>query len=809
MKHSLLFLQLTLVFSILNLAQEKILVPQEFSYNVEAENISKIASGEVFRLLNEKKYLKQLNPESVGEKIDNMLLTIYFNEKPGYDQISDLEKFGIQLFTETWIPPLQNHPYGFMIAKVPIDNFNSLLNNKFVVRVGSAETLFEPNNNLGTTAIKANLVWAAGWDGTGVKVAVLDSGLDSDPANSDLPGTIEKKDYSAYPTLDDNVENITSGHGTHVTGSVLGRGVLSATNTGNGGGAYKGSAPGANLIFLKIGGDANSNATSAAMIAAMQAAVNTYSADVISMSYGGWYDHHDGSSDVEQTVDWAYSQGVPVILSAGNEGGSNRHYSGTVNANSETGFIQVNVTGAGTNNTALYFNLVWTDGASRNNLTLKYFNSSFVELTTVTRAATTESARGTESQYSNYNFYLPSGNGTYYLKVVNPSGANQFFHLFDVWGARVKFQSPDPLYTIGQPASADFALAVGAFTSRFSWTASDNFIYNFTGAGTLNDLAPFSSRGPRVDGITKPNITAPGSAIISMRDRDVYTISNPSWVDNDGTIPGGDANYFVMQGTSMAAPLVAGAVALILDRYPGATPSQIYSTIQNNALTDGFTGSVPNNTWGYGKLDILEAINDPAVPVELSSFSVSTVGSSIKLSWRTETESKNYGFEIERLAGSKQSSINNLNNKASFEKIGFTEGHGNSNSPKEYTYVDKSINSGTYSYRLKQIDTDGSFSYSKVVEINLTAPMRYELSQNYPNPFNPITTINFSLPEAGKVRISLYNLLGEEIKTIVNESKEPGIHTIIFNANVLQSGIYMYKIEAGSFVQTRKMVLIK
>ena len=761
-------------------------------------------------MLREKRYLNQLRPEGFDAKVENILLTVYFTERPDPNQIGILEKSGIQLYSETWIPPLQNHPYGFMIAKVPVDNFNTLLREDFVMKVGSAETLFEPNNNLGTTAIKANLVWSAGWTGTGVKVAVLDSGLDTEPANSDLPGSIEKKDYWDFPNLDDNVENTVSGHGTHVTGSVLGRGVLSAANTGNGGGAYKGSAPNADLVFLKIGGDASSSASSAAMIAAIEAAVSTYSADVISMSYGGWYAHHDGSSETEQTVDWAYSQGVPVILSAGNEGGSNRHYSGTVNAGSETGFIQVNVTGAGTNNTKLYFNLVWTDGASRNNLTLKYFNSSQVEYTTnVVREPTTESTRGTESQYSYYNVYLPVGDGTYYLKVVNPSAVNQFFHIYDVWGARVKFQSPDPLYTIGQPSSADNALAVGAFTSRDIWTASNENSYWYGSTYIVNNIAPFSSRGPRVDGVTKPNITAPGSAIISIRDRDVYTVSNQQWVDNDGTIPGGDANYYVMQGTSMAAPLVAGAVALILQRYPSATPSQIYNAIQNNAITDAFTGSVPNSTWGYGKLDILDAINDPAVPVELSSFSASNLGSAIKLNWRTETESKNYGFEIERLAGGKQSSINNLNNEASFEKIGFIEGHGNSNSPKEYTFIDKSINSGQYSYRLKQIDTDGSFSYSKVIELDFTAPNKYELSQNYPNPFNPATTINFNLPEAGKVKLSLYNLLGEELKTIVNEAKEAGFHTINFSANELQSGMYIYKLEAGSFVQTRKMMLLK
>jgi subtilisin family serine protease len=246
---------------------------------------------------------------------------------------------------------------------------------------------------------------------------------------------------------------------------------------------------------------------------------------------------------------------------------------------------------------------VWSDSVNRNNLSLKYYNSSQVELTTVTRYTTTESARGTESHYSNYGFYVPSGSGTYYLRVVNPSNVSQFFHIYDVWGARVTFQTPDPFYTVGQPSTADYCLSVGAHTSRINWTASNGSSFSYNGAGALNDIAPFSSRGPRIDGMIKPNITAPGSAIISMRDRDVLNVSNNFWVDDDGTL-GGNANYYVMQGTSMATPLAAGSVALILQKFPGVSPSEIYDAIQNNSVVDAITGSVPNNTWGYGKLDV-------------------------------------------------------------------------------------------------------------------------------------------------------------------------------------------------------------
>jgi subtilisin family serine protease len=685
---------------------------------------------------------------------------------------------------------------------------NILLSENAVVKIGSAETLLEPNNNQGTTSIKANLLWNEGYTGTGVKVAVLDSGLDTEPINSDLPTTIEKRDYSNYPTsIDNNVENTVSGHGTHVTGSVLGRGILSSSNTINGGDSYKGSAPNADLVFLKIGADANSNASLSAMIAAIQSAVDTFDADIITMSYGGWFEHHDGSSNTEQTVDWAYSQGVPVFMSAGNEGSNGRHYSGIVNANSETDFIQVNVTNAGVNNTALFFNLVWSDGSARNNLSLNYYDNNFIPLPSIIKEPTIESFRGTESQYSNYNLYVLSGNSTFYLKVVNPSNVNQFFHIYDRWGARVSFQTPDPFYTIGQPASADNCIAVGAYTSSTNWTNYAGSSINYSIVGLLNDIAYFSSRGPRIDGLLKPNITAPGSAIISIRDRDVLFTPNNFWVDNDGVV-GGDANYYVMQGTSMASPIAAGAVALLLQKYPGATPLQIYNAIQDNALSDSFTGSVPNNTWGYGKLDIDAASSESELPVELTSFSAKTIGSLIKLSWSTSTEINNYGFEIERKLNVKGHTPDE------WTKIGFVEGNGNSNSTKNYSFEDRNLSADKYLYRLKQIDNDGQFEYSEIIEVDLGVPTKYELTQNYPNPFNPSTIISWQSPIAGHQTLRVYDILGNEVANLVDEYREAGRYEVEFNGHSdegqnLSSGVYLYHLQSGDFVQTKKMILMK
>ena len=188
-----------------------------------------------------------------------------------------------------------------------------------------------------------------------------------------------------------------------------------------------------------------------------------------------------------------------------------------------------------------------------------------------------------------------------------------------------------------------------------------------------------------------------------------------------------------------------------------------------------------------------------SLPVELTAFSASIIDSKVNLSWATATEVNNFGFEVLRQAQDDKEWI----------KLGFVNGNGNSNSPKNYSFIDSKISSGKYSYRLKQIDNDGQFEYSKTIEVSFGALNKFELSQNYPNPFNPATTIQFNLIEAENVKLTIYDILGQEIITLLDEYKESGVYTINFNASELNSGVYVYRLEAGNFVQTRKMTLVK
>jgi len=203
------------------------------------------------------------------------------------------------------------------------------------------------------------------------------------------------------------------------------------------------------------------------------------------------------------------------------------------------------------------------------------------------------------------------------------------------------------------------------------------------------------------------------------------------------------------------------------------------------------------------------------LPVELTSFSALVVGSSVKLNWQTATEVNNYGFEIQKKSPSPTPSLRE--GALDWEKIGFVAGSGNSNSQKSYSFTDDLTLNLNHTlkaqYRLKQIDNDGQFEYSKVVEVSSMKLDGFSLEQNYPNPFNPNTTIKFNLPEAGYVKLTLYNILGQEIRTLLNENKEAGLHTLSFDATGLNSGTYIYKIESSSNgktqIQTRKMTLLK
>jgi phage baseplate assembly protein gpV len=231
-----------------------------------------------------------------------------------------------------------------------------------------------------------------------------------------------------------------------------------------------------------------------------------------------------------------------------------------------------------------------------------------------------------------------------------------------------------------------------------------------------------------------------------------------------------------------------------------------YSIIDSiTSLTKYYTGSTPttgttftlssssNIVWWFADA----TLPNLTLPVELTSFGGKAVPNGVLLSWQTATEKNNSGFEIDRST-----------DNATFSKIGFVKGNGTTTQSQSYSFTDNMASGNVY-YRLKQIDYDGKATNSKMVEVKAGTPVSYTLSQNYPNPFNPSTTITYALPQAGQVTLKVYDLLGREVKTLTNALQAAGEHAVVLDASSFASGIYFYRLQAGNFTATKKMMLVK
>ena len=199
------------------------------------------------------------------------------------------------------------------------------------------------------------------------------------------------------------------------------------------------------------------------------------------------------------------------------------------------------------------------------------------------------------------------------------------------------------------------------------------------------------------------------------------------------------------------------------------------------------------NTMHNGVFD-----NPTIVPVELISFSTSVLNDDVELIWTTSSELNNFGFEVQRRT-----------EDSDFYTIGFVKGSGTTTGQNDYLFVDKDLSPLKYYYRLKQVDYNGTFDYSPILEVTISGVLEFSLGQNYPNPFNPSTMISYQLPVSGVVTLIVYDLLGREVATLVNEYKPAGRYEVKFDGYQLSSGVYLYKLTAGEYTAARKLTLMK
>lgn len=248
---------------------------------------------------------------------------------------------------------------------------------------------------------------------------------------------------------------------------------------------------------------------------------------------------------------------------------------------------------------------------------------------------------------------------------------------------------------------------------------------------------------------------------------------------------------------------------VIVGKY--SSPSQIF--ISKDGGQNWTTTSIPGSNYSVYIIDTMHVFAAQStgfykldapwfVPVELTNFETFVNGNGVKLLWSTATELNNKGFEIHLSA-----------DNAKFETIGFVPGFGTSTVIHTYEYDIANLSKGKYYLRLAQIDYSGKTTYYKSNAVEIIVPKEFSLSQNYPNPFNPSTKIQFSIGSRQFVSLKVFDILGNEVQTLINEAKEAGAYEVefnpIFSLHKPASGIYFYTLRAGNFVQTKKMSLIK
>ncbi|QQS34904.1 MAG: choice-of-anchor J domain-containing protein [Ignavibacteriales bacterium] len=256
-----------------------------------------------------------------------------------------------------------------------------------------------------------------------------------------------------------------------------------------------------------------------------------------------------------------------------------------------------------------------------------------------------------------------------------------------------------------------------------------------------------------------------------------------------------DANYGAAAGSlGKVIYTMDGGATWTLDNTSGSTIYGVRVASEGTNTTAAYTA---------GSLAYVHKNSVFTVPVELSSFTANVLENTVVLNWSTASETNNHGFSVER-------KIKN----SDWTNVAFIEGQGNTTSTTDYSFRDENLPVGVYEYRLRQIDLDGTYKYFNLSEsVEIGSPDKFALEQNYPNPFNPSTKIKYSIAKASQVVLKIYNILGAEVYTLVNEFQEAGNYNREFSAVQdglnLSSGVYFYRLDAGNFSETKKFILMK
>ncbi len=358
----------------------------------------------------------------------------------------------------------------------------------------------------------------------------------------------------------------------------------------------------------------------------------------------------------------------------------------------------------------------------------------------------------------------------------------------------------------------DKILTLGS-TALISGETNGNLIYSsFTNGSrgyittTRNFLSPLSSETFGNIGIALTTAAATGNItvnrMLNAAEIDSYTGISKQFsitpANNSGLNASLDLKYFAAECTGLDPSGLEGYLSTNTGstwEKTAAINSYNPGTLSGTLTISGLESFPLNNFWTASD-------EEHPLPVKLTSFTGNRKDRDVTLKWITESEINNAGFEVQR----SRTGIQVQN----WEKVGFVKGSGTKNEPTSYSFNDIRLNSGKYTYRLKQSDLNGNTEYfilEKAIEIEL--PNSFNLGQNYPNPFNPGTRVDFQVPKSSAVSIRIFDLSGRELRTLINETKEPGFYTVSFEALNISSGIYFYRMTAGTYSKTLKMTVLK
>ncbi len=728
--------------------------------------------------------------------------------------------------------------------------------------------------------------------------AQIEDEIDGTPA-----GFVRERDYD--------------GHGTHVAGTAAGNGQTL--------GKFGGMAPEADLIIVKGGDGWFSDANMIDGINyAMKKADQLNKPMVVNYSIGSMWGSHDATSPFCVAVDsFSSKPGRVHVNSAGNSGRSYLHRAGTITLGGTESFT-ITIPSYnrldGSNTDAFGF-IMWLNDPDSLSATFKVTTPGNITYT----LQSGESLVPSNSEGSIYlgNYVSPdNGQRCIYLYVIDDDStkppASGIWTLaisnvgktvtYDGWlestsisGYTITLMGSDVNATVNTniPMSS---ILVGSYFTRYSWPSYNSgggqwgaWTYNYSQGERIGDLSPFSSRGPSRDGRIKPDISAPGQYILSAYSAD-------SWMNDWGTYH--KQKYVAMQGTSMAAPNVTGCVALLLGADPTLTADQVKTYLTTTAVTDTNTGTVPNNKFGNGKVNIFRAVAKllaPSVSTAQSIYRYDKYGVSLNnyymnyavgvdsthayamrftpkasgrlegiyahLRWLglpsdatlaceiyTNTSGSLAGIPGTKIGNTISIPVSQLDH-CSVTFIDFLSSNITVTAGTDYHVVFSLLNA-TSNDQVDLIIDDGSANADNrssakiagtwynagealsgltganlrvrlvVIEPGSTVtgidkgssplPLTFDLKQNYPNPFNPSTVIRYNLPVQSTVVLKIFNLLGQEVRALVQGIEDAGLKAVELDAGDLASGVYFYKLEATgtanakqSFIQTKKMIVLK